>query len=158
MSSGNMGAAIEIAGLRVRAFHGVGSQERLVGNDFEVSVSLDYPPALTAVQTDDVADTLNYADAIDIIKRVMSEPSALLEHVAERIRRALVEAYPAITGGRIVVSKIAPPVSAEIAAARFVLSFSSFPSGGHDTDHSISPVVTKGAAGKPKLSNKLASK
>ncbi len=118
-----MKATITIDRLRLRAFHGVGSQERRVGNVFEISVSLVYPPALKAVMSDNVDDTLNYADAVEIIRKVMSEPSDLLEHVAGRIRSALLSAYPAIESGRITVVKLAPPVSAEMAAAAFTLEF-----------------------------------
>lgn len=118
-----MTAVIEIEGLRIRARHGVLPQERLVGNVFEVSVSLEYPPALKAMETDDVADTLNYADAVAIINKVMAEPSDLLEHVAGRIHKALTTAYPAIASGRITVAKPAPPIPACLAAARFTLEF-----------------------------------
>ena len=118
-----MKATIEIEGLRVWARHGVFDQERTVGNLFEVSLSLVYPPALVAVKTDCVDDTLNYAKAIEIVKCVMSEPSALIEHVAGRIHTALTEAYPEIESGRITVIKPAPPVSAELSSARFTLEF-----------------------------------
>lgn len=123
MINDNMSATIVIDGLRFRAFHGVLEQERKIGNVFEVSVSLKYPRALKALESDDVADTLNYAEAISIIRSVMSEPSALLEHVAGRIHKALIDAFPGIESGRIIVSKLAPPVAAELAAARFILEF-----------------------------------
>lgn len=84
---------------------------------------LDYPPALKAAVSDCVDDTLNYARAIELVQRVMAEPSSLLEHVAWRIHEALMVEYPGITGGRIVVSKLAPPLSAELSAVRFVLEF-----------------------------------
>lgn len=118
-----MKATIEVDRLRVMSRHGVLDQERTVGNIFEVSLSLVYPPALRAVESDSVDDTLNYARAIEIVKKVMSEPSALIEHVAGRIRADLVAAYPEIESGRITVSKLAPPVSAELVAARFILDF-----------------------------------
>ena len=118
-----MKATIEIDGLRVWARHGVLPQERAVGNEFEISVAFDYPPALKAVETDAVEDTLNYATVIEIIQEVMATPSALIEHVAGRIKDAVLGRFPEITSGRITVSKIAPPVSAQIAAARFTLSF-----------------------------------
>lgn len=118
-----MKATIEVDGLRLMGRHGVLGQERTVGNIFEVSLSLVYPPALRAVASDSVDDTLNYASAIEIVKKVMSEPSALLEHVAGRIHADLLAAYPEIESGRITVSKLAPPVSAELTAARFILDF-----------------------------------
>lgn len=116
-------ALIEIEGLRIRAFHGVFPQERLVGNTFEISVSLAYPPALRAVASDDIADTLNYAEIIDLIKEVMRQPSDLLENVAGRIRDAILGRYSGITSGRISVAKLAPPLAAEIDCVRFVLLF-----------------------------------
>ncbi len=118
-----MKATIEIDRLRVWARHGVMEQERVVGNEFEVSVRFDYPPALKAVESDSVEDTLNYATLIDIIMKVMSEPSRLLEHVAGRIKDAVQEKFPEISAGKITVSKLAPPVSAQIAAASFSLEF-----------------------------------
>lgn len=118
-----MKAFVEIEGLRVRANHGVMRQERTVGNVFEVSVMLEYPQALKAVGTDRVDDTLDYARAAEVIRGVMAEPSALLEHVAGRIRDALVAEWPGIASGRITVSKPAPPIPAEMVAARFTLEF-----------------------------------
>lgn len=118
-----MKATIEVDRLRVWARHGVMAQERVVGNEFEVSVTLDYPPALKAVESDRVEDTLNYAVVIEIIQQVMSEPSSLIEHVAGRIKDAILAVYPEITSGRISVSKLAPPVAAQLAAARFTIEF-----------------------------------
>ena len=118
-----MKATIAVDGIRLRAYHGVLPQERKVGNVFEISLSLDYPPALNAVVSDDVAETLNYARAVEIVKEVMCEPSALLEHVAGRIHDALLAEYPDINSGKIVVAKLAPPVSAHISSARFILEF-----------------------------------
>lgn len=118
-----MKAFIEIDGLRIRANHGASPQERVVGNMFEVSLSLEYPSAMRAVTSDRVADTLNYAHVVDIIRDVMTVDSDLLEHVAGRIRAALMSEYPGISGGRITVSKIAPPIPAELKAARFTLQF-----------------------------------
>ncbi len=118
-----MNALVEIEGLRIRARHGVMPQERIVGNMFEVSVSLEYPAALRATVSDRVSDTLDYAHVVEIIQGVMTVDSDLIEHVAGRIYAALISEYPGITGGRISVSKLAPPVAAELKAARFVLVF-----------------------------------
>lgn len=105
---------ISIDRLRIYARHGVMEQERLVGNMFEVSVSVDYP-ADTAVATDNIDATVNYAEAIDIIRRVMQQPSALIEHAAGRIRDALTSRWPLIEGGSVRLSKLTPPVGAQVA-------------------------------------------
>ncbi|MDE7032774.1 MAG: dihydroneopterin aldolase, partial [Muribaculaceae bacterium] len=53
-------ATIEINRLKVYAYHGVGDQETKVGNDFEVSVHLEYPCDY-AMKTDRLGFTLSYA-------------------------------------------------------------------------------------------------
>lgn len=108
-----MTTTIEINNLKMRARHGVLMQERSVGNDFTVTVHLRYPVD-AAVVNDDVNDTLNYADAVEIIKDEMSEPSALLEHVAARIRQSLINKFPKIEGGLVRVAKLKPPIPAQM--------------------------------------------
>lgn len=104
---------IEINRLRLRANHGVMSQERKIGNTFEVTAHLRCQ-AEGAVSSDELSATLNYAEAIDTIKAVMAEPSQLLEHVAGRIRSALTDRFPIISGGRITVAKLTPPIPVEV--------------------------------------------
>ena len=101
---------ISLEGLRVYAFHGVMEQERRVGNRFTVDVTLSYPPALRAVRDDDVSHTLNYAGLTAVVQEVMATPSQLIEHVAGRLRAAIMERWPEVAGGMIRVRKIAPPI------------------------------------------------
>lgn len=108
-----MTATIEIDGLRLYAHHGVMEQERTVGNLFEVSASLRYP-VYRAIEGDDVSQTLNYAEAIEVIRREMAQPSRLLEHAAGRIVRALRNEFPAIESGRLTLRKLTPPCSVEL--------------------------------------------
>ncbi|WP_297062906.1 dihydroneopterin aldolase [uncultured Duncaniella sp.] len=108
-----MKGIIEINGLRLFARHGVFEEERINGNTFELTVHLCYPID-RAVMTDNVADTLNYAEAIEIIRKEMEIPSRLLEHVVGRIRSALLSAYPAITSGSIKLTKLNPPIPVDI--------------------------------------------
>lgn len=108
-----MKGTVEINGLRVFARHGVLAQERQVGNLFEVTAHLVYPME-RAMQHDDLDGTLNYAEAVEVIRDVMSTPSALLENVAMRIHAALTARFPLIEGGCIRVAKITPPIAAEL--------------------------------------------
>lgn len=100
---------IEINRLRIHAHHGVMTQERTVGNDFEVSVKLLYP-ADEAITHDNLDGTLNYAEACDEIRRIMAEPSALLENVCGRLRHALCQRFPNIKNGTVRVAKLMPPI------------------------------------------------
>ncbi len=105
-----MNITITLDRLRIRACHGVLEQERKIGNDYEVTVSLSYPPALTAARTDELESTVNYAEIASIVRVEMGRPSQLLENVAWRIRRALVGRYPEVASGRVVVTKLLPPI------------------------------------------------
>ena len=66
-------ATIEINRLKVYAYHGVGDQETKVGNDFEVSVHLEYPCDY-AMKTDRLGFTLSYADVLDVVIKEMRKP------------------------------------------------------------------------------------
>ena len=117
---------IAINGLKIRARHGVYEQERRVGNDFEVTLRLDVPCSDAAMDTDSLGDTINYAEAVDIIKSEMSMPSRLLEHVAGRIRLALEQAYPGkIAGGELTVATLAPPIQAQLASVSYTTRWGS---------------------------------
>ncbi len=103
---------IYIRSLRVHAFHGVLPQERVVGNDYVVDVSAEYDIS-RAVATDNVADTLNYADMCKAINDEMAVPSQLIEHVAGRVAERLFELFPAITSLRLSLTKVNPPMGAD---------------------------------------------
>ena len=98
--------------VRFHAFHGVLPQERQVGGDFLLSLRVGYPLA-RAVESDEVGDTLNYATLFDLVKREMDVPSQLLEHVAGRIAKAVVAAFPAVTSIDLELTKQNPPMGAD---------------------------------------------
>lgn len=114
---------IEVDRVRLYAFHGVSTQEQTVGNEFEVSVAVSYPPSVIAAVSDGLDDTISYAEIVDIIKKEMKIPSQLLEHVAGRIAGALLTRWPAIASGYVKVTKIAPPISAQLASASVTIDF-----------------------------------
>lgn len=137
---------IELEKMRFYARHGVFPQERAVGNWFEVSVSLTYETDAETEPDDNLAGTINYARVAEIVTHEMSIPSQLLETVALRIRRALLDAFvasasavssasapstavpndatdasPIITSGSIRVAKITPPLGLPLASASATL-------------------------------------
>ncbi len=116
---------IEIDRMKVRARHGVHAQERVVGNDFEVSLSVAVVTGRirTAALTANVQHTVSYAELADIISEVMAHPSDLLETVAYAIQREVCGKYPEITGGRVTVSKLTPPIPAVMDRASVTLEW-----------------------------------
>lgn len=119
---------ISLRDVRLRGYHGVMAQERKVGNDFSVSVSLRIAAAgvagAEAMGTDALAQTVNYAAVAEIIRSEMAVPSALLESVALRIRRAIeVSVDVEILGGRVEIVKLTPPLGLLSAGASVCLEW-----------------------------------
>ena len=107
---------IRIEKLRFRAFHGVLPQERTVGGDYVVTLRIGYPWQ-QAMETDDVADTLDYAAVYELVRREMAVPSQLLEHVAGRMSKALLRDFPQITSVDLWLTKVVPPMGADCEGA-----------------------------------------
>lgn len=100
---------IDIEGLRLFGRHGVLEQERTVGNEFVVDITIFYPAA-RAAETDDIDLTLNYAEVVEIAKEEFEIPSKLIENVALRIARRLRGQWPRIDSGSVSVAKLSPPI------------------------------------------------
>ena len=107
---------IRIEKLRFRAFHGVLPQERSVGGDFVVTLRVGYPFE-TAMQSDNVADTLDYSAVYKTVCCEMAQPSQLLEHVAGRIVKTLLRDFPQITSIDLWLTKVTPPMGADCEGA-----------------------------------------
>ena len=107
---------IHLRQVRFHAFHGVMPQERQVGADFVLDLKVGYPLE-RAMQSDEIADTLNYAALYNLVAREMQQPSKLLEHVAGRIAEAISQAFPQVTSIDLVLTKQNPPMGADCEGA-----------------------------------------
>lgn len=103
---------INLRNVCFHAFHGVMPQESRVGADFLLNLRVGYP-LQRAMESDDVADTLDYAQLYDLAAREMKQPSRLLEHVAGRIVRAITETFPEVTSIDLQLTKRNPPMGAD---------------------------------------------
>ena len=103
---------VTLRGLRFHAYHGVLEQEKVVGNDYEVSVKMSYDMR-RAIATDNVDDALNYAEVYEVVKRVMMQPCQLIERVAWRICVALLNEFPAARSAEVTLVKRNPPMGAD---------------------------------------------
>ena len=91
-----------------------------MGGDFLLSLRVGYPLD-KAMESDHVADTLNYATLFDLAKREMDIPSQLLEHVAGRIVKAITTAFPEVTSIDLELTKQNPPMGADCEGVGVVL-------------------------------------
>ena len=100
---------IELEGMEFKAYHGCLEQEKIRGNSFTVDFRGELDLS-AAAESDNLNDTLNYADIYEIVADEMSIPSELLENVAGRIVKAIEKRFPELSSFSVRVSKKKPPV------------------------------------------------
>lgn len=100
---------IELEGMEFKAYHGCLEQEKVRGNSFTVDFRGELDLS-AAVLSDNLNDTLNYAEIYDIVAEEMSIPSELLENVAGRIVHGIEKRFPELISFSVRVSKKRPPV------------------------------------------------
>ena len=105
-----------IKNMRFHAHHGVMEQERRVGGDFLVTVEVK-ANIQKAFRTDNVGDTINYATMYKIVKKEMSIPSDLLEHVAARIAETILQEFDIASEVKVEITKTNPPMGAQCEGA-----------------------------------------
>lgn len=102
------------------AHHGVFEQETKVGNLFRIDIKLTVDLEKASL-SDELTDTVSYADVYTVIKEEMEIPSKLLEHVAGRIVRRLKQSYHEVESVEIKLSKQNPPLGGQIDVASVIL-------------------------------------
>lgn len=102
--------------VRFHAYHGVLPQERLTGNDYVVDLRIKYDVEAATV-SDQVGDTLNYAEVYQLLEQEMAVPSALIERVAGRIAARLERKFPSIQAIYLKIIKVNPPMGADCEGA-----------------------------------------
>ena len=105
-------SSILLHDMRFYAYHGVMEQERRVGGEYLVSLSVEADLS-RAVISDSVDDTVNYAALYEVVAREMAQPSQLLEHVAGRIGSCVLEAFPLVEALSVRITKCNPPMGAD---------------------------------------------
>lgn len=108
-----MTTKILLENLKIYAYHGVLPEETIIGTYFLVNVEL-HADLWKAVGTDDLNDTVNYAEVNDIIHEEMKIPSKLMEHVCGRISKKIKLAFPQISYIKVKMTKTNPPMQGEM--------------------------------------------
>jgi len=109
-----MADLIEIKGIKSFGYHGVLESEKVTGQDFYVDVVLEVDLSRASV-SDDVADTINYAEVTDlVIREITGNPVSLIEKLAGNIADRIKATYPQATTVSITVHKPQAPVNAQV--------------------------------------------
>lgn len=104
---------IQIRGLNVFAWHGVGLEEKQEGQSFILDVDMECN-LKKAGETDSLGDTVNYAAVIEEITRVMREKSYdLIERAASRVAETILKMDERIVRVRVLLKKPEAPIQAQ---------------------------------------------
>ncbi len=106
--------------IQFHAYHGVFPEENIIGNTFVVTLTVD-ADLQKASETDDLEDTLNYQLLYDIVKTEMQIQSKLIEHVAGRILRTIMNVFPQVNRAEVQLKKLNPPLGGQVESATVVM-------------------------------------
>ncbi|MDE5606689.1 MAG: dihydroneopterin aldolase [Bacteroidales bacterium] len=104
---------IAVEGMDFYAYHGCFKEETLIGTNFKVDIYLTLDTSLAESQ-DDMAGTVNYVEVYERVKQQVMIPSKLIEHVAARIRDAVLADFPQVCRVKVKVAKLNPPIGEKI--------------------------------------------
>ena len=93
--------------LKFFSYHGIHDEERILGNDYEVNVSLSFEAAENITS---LKQTINYVSVYQIIKKRMDIPAALLETLAGDLVQKIYSADHRIRSISVSVEKKNPPI------------------------------------------------
>lgn len=115
-------ATIELEKMRFFAYHGFFEEERRIGAEYELTLSLEVNMSSVCC-SDKLDDTLNYQVVYDVVKEQMAQSSKMIEYVSARVLRALVSRFPQIKKADLLLSKINPPLGGQVDRVTIRMSY-----------------------------------
>lgn len=117
-------AIIGLEGMRIFARHGFYPEEQILGTEFILDVFLDTDTDEAAME-DDLFKTINYETVYQLCLIEMRTPSKLIEQVCQRIVQRLFHYFDFISGIRVKMRKMNPPLGGRIDCASIEVGFGS---------------------------------
>lgn len=111
---------IFLENVKIYAYHGVLPEENIIGTYYILNVEI-HTDLWNAAESDDLHDTISYAEINDIIHNEMKINSKLLEHVAGRIIAKIHENFEQISYIKLKITKTSPPMKGEMKGASIEL-------------------------------------
>ncbi|MFH1050626.1 MAG: dihydroneopterin aldolase [bacterium] len=101
---------LSINGAQFYGYHGVKSEEQVLGGKYEVDLEMYYD-ATHAIINDDVNLALNYEEAFFCIEEVIAgENYHLIETLVREILNMLLEKFPELKKAKVRVRKMGVPI------------------------------------------------
>ena len=104
---------IEVAGIRIYAYHGCLPEEAKIGGEYIVDVIVENDME-KAIESDELSSTVDYCSVTKIVAEQMAIRSKLIEHVGGRIITELRARFPSAAHIEVKVSKLAPPIKGNV--------------------------------------------
>ncbi|HEU4496098.1 MAG TPA: dihydroneopterin aldolase [Flavobacterium sp.] len=106
---------IKLKNIRTYSYHGCLAEESRIGSDYSVDLEIS-ADLQKSMETDDLADTVDYVHLNKIVVEEMAMRSKLLEHAAHRILKRIFEEIASVSRIAVSVSKINPPIGGDVEA------------------------------------------
>ncbi|MBK0369638.1 dihydroneopterin aldolase [Flavobacterium agrisoli] len=104
---------IKLKNIRTFSYHGCLIEEGKIGSDYSVNLTIK-ANLKKSTKTDHLSDTVDYVHLNRIVVEEMAVRSHLLEHVAKRINRRVLDEIPMVEKTIVEVSKINPPIGGDV--------------------------------------------
>ncbi len=100
---------IHLKNLSIYAYHGIYSEERKLGNYFEVNIDIWHQP--NALPVIHMKDTIDYVSVYELVKQRMAKPTPLLETVITEIAQSILAQFSLAKKVTISIDKVCPPIT-----------------------------------------------
>lgn len=97
---------VHLKQVRYHGYHGVHAEELVLGNDFEVNLTVGFE--LTHARVTELGHTIDYTSLEAIVHRRMQEPTQLLETLVTDITLQIRERFPQVREISISIHKLYP--------------------------------------------------
>lgn len=102
---------IRLNNLHFFSYHGLYKEEKMIGAEFEVNLTVSFTPPDKIIALD---ETVNYEKLYQLVKEEMQKPRELLETLVVEITQAIHLSFPQIKKIDISICKLRVPIESFI--------------------------------------------
>lgn len=100
---------IHLNNLFFHAYHGLYEEEKTLGNDFEVNITIHQNDVTDKISS--LNQTIDYTKVYDIVKKRMQQPTPLLETLAQEVCTMILDNFSLANDVLFSIKKVHPPIA-----------------------------------------------
>ncbi len=100
--------SIHLHNIIIFAHHGIYEEEKLLGNHFELNISIQHSPERIPVKH--LSDSIDYVSVYELVKKRMAIPTPLLETVVTEMAVEILKQFALAEQVSISIRKMYPPI------------------------------------------------